>query len=320
MSAERMLGEIEYQMNKYPGVNHFYFIGSLLNGNPRTLERFCDLVIKKRVKFSWEGQAIVHPQMDKRIIKKMAKAGCVWLGYGIESGSEKLRTRINKKFSNKNAIETLKASGNYKTNLLRDGKNMTEAEIKKLFEDKKALQKGHFRLTSGRHSSSYLQCALVLQYPDIAEKLGQELVARIQEENAGIPIKLAAVCAPAVGGIILGHVVARALNARAIFAEREGGTGPLKLRRGFSIKPGESILAVEDVITTGASLKEIIQLVVDAEAKLIGVAAVAERSAVPVHFGPTKTVLLKMPLDDYLPAECSLCKKGIPLEKPGSRV
>ena len=145
-------------------------------------------------------------------------------------------------------------------------------------------------------------------------------MARVREENAGIPVRLAAVCAPAVGGIILGHVVARALGARAIFAERDPSDGFLKLRRGFSIKPGETILAVEDVITTGGSLKEIVQLVSNAGAKLLGVAAVAERSAVPVNFGATKTVLLKLPLKDYAPADCALCRQGIPAVKPGSRV
>ena len=196
---------------------------------------------------------------------------------------------------------------------------MTEAEIKKLFQEKNALLEGHFQLTSGRHSNAYLQCALILSYPDIAEQLGQELVARVKEENAGIPVRVDVVCAPAVGGIILGHVVARALNARAIFAEREGGSGPMMLRRGFSIKPKESVLAVEDVITTGGSLKEVVQLVGAAGAKAIGVAAVAERSSVAVNFGPTKSVLLKLPLKDYQPEECPLCKEGIPVVKPGSR-
>jgi orotate phosphoribosyltransferase len=197
---------------------------------------------------------------------------------------------------------------------------MTENEIKNLFKEKDALLEGHFQLTSGRHSDAYLQCAMILQYPNIAEKLGEALVARVREENAGIPVRLDAVCAPAVGGIILGHVVARALNARAIFAEREGGDGFLKLRRGFAIKPRESVLAVEDVITTGGSLKEIVQLVQNSGARLTGIAAVAERSSVPVNFGTTKTVLLKLPLKDYAPADCPLCKEGLPIVKPGSRV
>ena len=197
---------------------------------------------------------------------------------------------------------------------------MTENEIKNLFKEKEALLEGHFHLTSGRHSNSYLQCALILQYPGIAEKLGEALVARVREENAGIPVRLDAVCAPAIGGIILGHVVALALGARAIFAERDPADGTLKLRRGFSIRPRENVLAVEDVITTGGSLKEIVMLSQNSGARLLGVAAVAERSAVPVNFGTTKTVLLKMPLKDYLPADCPLCKEGVPVVKPGSRV
>lgn len=196
---------------------------------------------------------------------------------------------------------------------------MQESEIKKSFVEKHALLEGHFELTSGRHSDLYVQCAMVLQYPDIAEKLAESLVERIREERAGVPVRVDAVCAPAVGGIILGHVVAKAFKARAIFAEREGGKGGLMLRRGFAVKPMESILAVEDVITTGGSLKEIVQLVHDSGAKLIGVAAVAERSAVPINFGTAKTVLLKLPLKDYAPADCPLCQKGIPAVKPGSR-
>ncbi len=197
---------------------------------------------------------------------------------------------------------------------------MAEHEIKNLLKEKQALLEGHFQLTSGRHSSAYIQCALVLQHPDIAERLGEELVARVREESAGIPVKLSAVCAPALGGIILGHVVARALGVRAIFAERDAADGALKLRRGFYINPGETVLAVEDVITTGGSLKEIVQLVQSSGAKLLGVAAVAERSAAPVDFGTTKTVLLKLPLKDYSPDDCPLCKEGTPAIKPGSRV
>ena len=196
---------------------------------------------------------------------------------------------------------------------------MTESEIKKLFQERDAMLNGHFQLTSGRHSDLYLQCALVLQYPDIAEKLGEALVARVREENAGIPVRLDAVCSPALGGIVLGHVVAKAFKTRAIFAERETGSGTLRLRRGFYIRPGESILAVEDVITTGGSLKEIVQLVHNSGARLTGVAAVAERSASPVNFGTAKTILLKIPLKDFVPSECPQCKEGIPVVKPGSR-
>ena len=196
---------------------------------------------------------------------------------------------------------------------------MTETEIRQIFVEKEALLEGHFKLTSGRHSDLYVQCALVLQYPEVSERLGVALVQRIREENAGIPVKVNAVCAPAVGGIILGHVVARALSVRAVFAERENGQGPLKLRRGFVIKPGESVLAVEDVVTTGGSLKEVVQLIQSNGARAIGVAAVAERSATPVDFGCSKTVLLKLPLKDYSQETCPQCQSGVPLVKPGSR-
>lgn len=196
---------------------------------------------------------------------------------------------------------------------------MTGVEIKNLFLDKGALLEGHFQLTSGRHSNMYLQCALLLQYPEIAEKLGKELASRIRGEDPGFPKKLDVVCAPALGGIVFGHVVAHALGARFIFAERENGNGPLKLRRGFSIRPGETALVVEDVITTGGSLKEVAELVKNAGGKLVGVGAVAERSNSPVDFGVSKTVLLKLALNDYLPSDCPFCKEGKPVEKPGSR-
>ncbi len=196
---------------------------------------------------------------------------------------------------------------------------MTDNQVKQIFQEKEALLEGHFQLTSGRHSETYLQCAKVLQYPQVAEQLGEALVERVMSENAGIPVRLNAVCAPALGGIILGHVVARALGARAIFAERDQASGALVLRRGFAIYPGESILAVEDVITTGGSLKEIVQLVQSSNAKLIGVAAVAERNANAVNFGTTKSVLLKLTLKDYSVQECPQCLAGVPMVKPGSR-
>ncbi len=110
MSGRRVFDEIVHQTRLYPGVSHFYFIGSLVNGNPKELERFCDLVIESGLKITWEGQAIVSPRMDSAMLSKMARAGCVWLGYGIESGSEALRRRINKNFTNANAEETLKAT------------------------------------------------------------------------------------------------------------------------------------------------------------------------------------------------------------------
>lgn len=196
---------------------------------------------------------------------------------------------------------------------------ITEFEIKKLFLEKNALLEGHFQLTSGRHSENYLQCALLLQYPDIAEKLGESLVLKIKESNGGNLPKVDLVISPALGGIVFGHAVGKALKTKAIFAERESGAGPLKLRRGFSIQPGESVFAVEDVITTGGSLKEVVELVKSSGGNVVGVGAVAERSITAVDFGTLKTVLLKLSIKDYLPEECPICKKGIPVVKPGSR-
>jgi orotate phosphoribosyltransferase len=196
---------------------------------------------------------------------------------------------------------------------------LSEAEIKKIFVEKEALLEGHFKLTSGRHSAHYLQCAKVLQYPYISEKLGEAVAEKIRQKNSNISFRADVVCSPAVGAIVFGHVVARALGARAVFAEREDGSGPMKLRRGFSIHPGETVFAVEDVLTTGGSLKEIVQLSKDLGGKVIGVAAMAERSKTPLDFGADKVVLLNLPLVDYPPEACPLCKQEIPLVKPGSR-
>ena len=192
---------------------------------------------------------------------------------------------------------------------------LTEEEVKNIFVEKEALLAGHFQLTSGRHSDNYMQCAKVLQYPDVTEKFGEAIASRIKESGAKVDV----VCAPAIGGIVLGYAVAKALGARSIFAEREGGAGPMKLRRGFAVNSGESVLAVEDVITTGGSLREILTLINEAGGKAAGVASVVERSAAPVDFGTSKTVLLNITLKDFRPDECPKCKQGMPVMKPGSR-
>lgn len=192
---------------------------------------------------------------------------------------------------------------------------LSEQEILKMLEDSKALLTGHFKLSSGRHSDQYLQCAQVLQYTDSAEELGQELADRCYKKF-GSPIHT--VASPAVGGIVIGQEVARGLGARAIFAERDPATGKLAFRRGFKVDPSENILLVEDVITTGGSIQELFELVKAEGGNVVGMAAIAQRGQAKA-LGAAHETLLKLDVKDYAEAECRLCKDGIPVEKPGSR-
>jgi orotate phosphoribosyltransferase len=174
-----------------------------------------------------------------------------------------------------------------------------------------ALLEGHFRLTSGLHSPGYLQCALVLQHPREAEALG----AAIADQVRGLGIQ--SVLSPALGGIVIGQEVGRALGVRAIFAERQDGR--LTLRRGFTLDRGEKVLVVEDVVTTGGSTRETIDVAREAGAVVVGAAAIIDRSGgqqkidVPFH------VLAEVSLPTYDPATCPLCLAGQPVVKPGSR-
>jgi len=188
---------------------------------------------------------------------------------------------------------------------------MTEQEVLGIFDKYNALLKGHFKLSSGLHSEKYLQCALVLQYPDIAEKLSEELAGRFSQE------KIDVVIGPALGGVTLAYEVARACGCRGIFAEREEGA--LKLRRGFSIEKGESVLVVEDVVTTGGSTKEVIELVKKCGGIVVGVGSVIDRSDKRVDFGAHFEALAKVKVETFNEKECPLCKKGIAVAKPGSR-
>lgn len=192
---------------------------------------------------------------------------------------------------------------------------MTENEVLELFKERGALLTGHFQLSSGLHSDSYLQCALVLQYACDADRLGAELARRFK--GAAGENKISAVVAPALGGIILSYVVARPLGARALFAERVDGK--FVLRRGFAIAPKERVLVVEDVLTTGGSAREIVSLVESAHAEVAGVGALADRGETERRFGIPKEVLLRLPLVTYSPDRCPLCTQGISLVKPGSR-
>jgi len=188
---------------------------------------------------------------------------------------------------------------------------VTEAETLALYERSGALLRGHFRLTSGLHSDVYLQSALVLQYPAHAAALGAALAARFRDAGA------TAVVAPALGGIVVAHEVARALGARALFTERENGV--MTLRRGFALEPGERCLVVEDVITTGGSTREVIACVERAGATVVGVGALVDRSGGAARFAVPAVALARVRADAWPPEACPLCATGSPPVKPGSR-
>jgi orotate phosphoribosyltransferase len=184
-------------------------------------------------------------------------------------------------------------------------------QIISIFRDTKALLEGHFQLTSGMHSSQYFQCARVLQFPRYLHLLSGE-IARHFEYN-----EVEVVISPAIGGIVVGTEVGRMLGARTIFSERKDGK--MELRRGFEIKPGERILVVEDVVTTGGSTKEVIDLVNQAKGCLVGTGCIVDRSNGKVQFDTKQYAVLQMDVVMFDPKECPMCKSGSAAEKPGSR-
>jgi orotate phosphoribosyltransferase len=183
-----------------------------------------------------------------------------------------------------------------------------------LFEQTGALLKGHFRLTSGLHSDRYLQCARVLQYPPHAERLGIELGAKLKEAARGVR----AVVSPAMGGLIIGHEVARALGCRHIFTERDADA-KMTLRRGFAIEPGELVVVVEDVITTGGSTREVVDLLAGMGAQVAAAGSVIDRSGGAADVGVPRFALETLAVQTWPPDFCPLCAQGHPVEKPGSR-
>lgn len=188
---------------------------------------------------------------------------------------------------------------------------VTNDDVLEMFRRLGALLEGHFRLTSGLHSSGYLQCARVLQHPAEAERCAAAIAERVRELGADV------VLSPAIGGIVIGHEVARALGARAIFAERQDGA--LTLRRGFAFAPGDKVLVVEDVITTGGSTRETIEVARAAGGRVVGAASIIDRSGGHQQLGVTYHALAAVTLPLYDPAECPLCAAGTPAVKPGSR-
>lgn len=190
------------------------------------------------------------------------------------------------------------------------------ASILELFQSTGAYLRGHFQLTSGLHSSEYLQCAQVLQHPGHAEKLGRLLAEGIRQLASG---NIGAVVSPALGGLIIGHEVARSLGTRFLFTERDPATRRMVLRRGFTIAKGECAVVVEDVITTGGSTHDVVDALQTSGGTVLAAGSIVDRSGGRAAVGVPRVALVTMQVDSYDPADCPLCRRGIPAVKPGSR-
>lgn len=189
---------------------------------------------------------------------------------------------------------------------------LTKEQVLAILKEREAVLEGHFLLTSGRHSDRYVQCAKLFQYADTSEIICKELADKFAGE------KIDVVVGPALGGVIMAYEMGRQLGVRNIFAERENGN--MTLRRGFKVEKGERVLVCEDVVTTGGSVKEVIALLSDMGAEIVGVGSVVDRSNGKVDFGVPFHAVLSMEVTSYEADNCPLCKEGkIPAIKPGSR-
>ncbi len=188
---------------------------------------------------------------------------------------------------------------------------MDKKEALRIFEETGALRQGHFELTSGLHSTQYFQCAMVLQYPQYLQIFAEEIVEFYQDEEVDVVIS------PAIGGIVVGQEVARQLNARSIFTERENGK--MTLRRGFDFRSHEKILICEDVITTGGSVKEIIEIIDAVNAYPVGVGVVVDRSDGSIDFNMPLVSAVQVKAITYKAKDCPLCLEKVPVTRPGSR-
>jgi len=187
----------------------------------------------------------------------------------------------------------------------------TREDLLDLFRRSGALLEGHFRLSSGLHSGGYLQCALVLSHPQHAEALGRSIADKTRE------LRPTVILSPALGGVVIGHEVGRALGVRAMFAERQDGV--LTLRRGFVLSETDRVLVIEDVLTTGGSTRETMQVATAAGGRVVGVASIVDRSDGVATFDVPYAALLKIDLPTFEPDRCPMCAQGLPVTKPGSR-
>ena len=188
---------------------------------------------------------------------------------------------------------------------------MDRAEMERIFKETGLMLEGHFLLTGGRHSNRYMQCAKLFQYPVYSEMICKDLAKRFEGQQIDL------VVGPAVGGIIMSYEMARQINVPNIFAERENGN--MTLRRGFTIPKGAKVLVVEDVVTTGGSVREVMDIVANSEAEVVGVCVVVDRSGGKIDFGVPFFAAYETEIQSYEPSQCPLCEQGLELVKPGSR-
>jgi len=195
--------------------------------------------------------------------------------------------------------------------------DLSDPSVLHLFAETGAYLRGHFRLTSGFHSGEYLQCAKVLAVPRYAERLGRELAAKLTGTIGNSPVHL--VISPAMGGVIIGHEVARALDVHALFTERDSSSNEMVLRRGFELNPGERAIVIEDVITTGGSTREVVRVVQQAGGVVAAAGSIIDRSGGEADVGVPRVALETIKPVVYDPSDCPLCRAGQPVVKPGSR-
>jgi orotate phosphoribosyltransferase len=188
---------------------------------------------------------------------------------------------------------------------------LSDEDVKQLLIDTNAIRSGHFQLTSGRHSDTYVQCARVCEYPEFTNRLAAEAVRRLPE---GLTCDI--VIAPAVGGLIFGYAVAQALGRRFIFAERQ--KGEMTLRRAFEIEPGARVLVVEDVVTTGGSVAEVVAVVKQCGGEVAAVVSLIDRGG-DRKFSDPFYPLLQLDIKSWEPQHCPLCADGVDVDSPGSR-
>lgn len=187
---------------------------------------------------------------------------------------------------------------------------MTEKKLLYIFKKTAALLEGHFLLTSGLHSSKYIEKFRIFEYPRYTEKICKEIAKLYKDKNITV------VCGPMTGGIILAHEIAKALGVKMVFTERTNGV--MTLKRGFHLSATDRVVIVEDIVTTGSSINEVIDVVKESGCKIIGISAIADRSSGQASFPYPFQSLIKFNIKNYLPEDCPLCKSGIPLIKPGS--
>lgn len=188
---------------------------------------------------------------------------------------------------------------------------MTKEEIRELLLETDVIQEGHFVLSSGRHADIYMQCAKVLQYPEHASALAVEIAEKWKDTEIDVVI------GPALGGVVLSYAVAEELGVRSIFSERKNGE--MKIRRGFELEPGEKVLVVEDVVTTGGSVKELLAVLEELDVEIVGLSSIVDRSNGEVDFNYDFKALLLVDIKSYKAGQCKLCQQDIPITRPGSK-